>query len=83
MFDQVGEHASQKDLRDVITNKRRTVPVEGQNLNRPTSQVEILDDSAPYGNARPGGQDLGTSSVALAIQAQLDVLTPAVQDLSK
>ena len=83
MFDQAGEHASRKDLRDVITNKRRTVPVEGQNLNRPASQVEILDGGAPDGNARPGGQDLGTSSVAPAIQAQLDMLAAAVQGLSK
>ena len=83
MFDRAGEHASRKDLRDVITNKRRTIPVEGKNLDRPASQVEILDDSAPDGNARPGGQDLGTSSVAPAIQAQLDVLVVAVQGLLK
>ena len=77
----MGKHTTQKDLRDVIADRRRTVHVEEP--IRPTSQVEILDDGLPDRNARPSSPENESQAVAPSIQAQLDALTAVVQGLLK
>ena len=74
IFDCPGKDRPQKDLRDVLTYKRKAA---GE--SPPT--IEIRDDK-PGENTRQGSEK-ETTGIPPAIQAQIDALAATVQGLKK
>lgn len=77
IFDHLGKNGLQKDLWDVLTDKRKA-----QGGGESPATIEIRDDK-PGENTRPGGSEKETSPVSPVIQTHIDSLAATTQGLRK